>query len=41
MNTREYLEKIKAQLFENLRHTGFAPSVQQARALRLLASSSS
>jgi hypothetical protein len=34
MNTREYLEKIKAQLFENLRHTGFAPSVQQARALR-------
>jgi histone deacetylase 1/2 len=28
LNTREYLEKIKAQVFENLRHTGSAPSVQ-------------
>lgn len=28
MNTREYLEKIKTQVFENLRHTGSAPSVQ-------------
>lgn len=28
LNTREYLEKIKVQLFENLRHTTFAPSVQ-------------
>lgn len=28
LNTREYLEKIKAQVFENLRHTGIAPSVQ-------------
>ena len=28
LNTREYLEKIKAQVFENLRHTGHAPSVQ-------------
>ncbi|KAL8281531.1 hypothetical protein RQP46_006215 [Phenoliferia psychrophenolica] len=28
LNTREYLEKIKTQVFENLRHTGHAPSVQ-------------
>ncbi|GAA96776.1 uncharacterized protein L969DRAFT_54680 [Mixia osmundae IAM 14324] len=28
LNTREYLEKIKAQVFENLRHTAHAPSVQ-------------
>lgn len=27
-NTPEYLEKVKAQVFENLRHTGHAPSVQ-------------
>lgn len=32
LNTREYLEKIKAQVFENLRHTGSAPSVQLQRA---------
>ena len=31
LNTREYLEKVKAQVFENLRHTGSAPSVQQQR----------
>lgn len=31
LNTREYLEKIKAQVFENLRHTGIAPSVQLQR----------
>lgn len=32
-NTREYLEKIKTQVFENLRHTGSgaAPSVQMQR----------
>lgn len=29
-NTPEYLEKIKAQIFENLRHTGHAPSVQMS-----------
>lgn len=28
LNTREYLEKIKIQVFESLRNTGFAPSVQ-------------
>ena len=28
LNTVEYLEKVKIQVFENLRHTGFAPSVQ-------------
>ncbi|PWN53813.1 hypothetical protein IE53DRAFT_383654 [Violaceomyces palustris] len=28
LNTREYLEKIKIQVFENLRHTGHAPSIQ-------------
>lgn len=28
LNTREYLEKIKIQVFENLRNTAFAPSVQ-------------
>ncbi|SGZ08768.1 BQ5605_C030g10815 [Microbotryum silenes-dioicae] len=28
LNTREYLEKIKTQVFETLRHTGAAPSVQ-------------
>lgn len=28
LNTREYLEKIKIQVFENLRQTAFAPSVQ-------------
>lgn len=30
LNTPEYLEKIKTQVFENLRHTGGggAPSVQ-------------
>ncbi|EPQ28868.1 uncharacterized protein PFL1_03670 [Pseudozyma flocculosa PF-1] len=28
LNTREYLEKIKVQVFENLRQTGHAPSVQ-------------
>lgn len=28
LNTPEYLDKIKAQVFENLRHTGHAPSVQ-------------
>lgn len=34
LNTREYLEKIKEQVFENLRNTGFnAPSVQQQREL--------
>lgn len=27
-NSREYLEKVKIQVFENLRHTAFAPSVQ-------------
>lgn len=34
MNTSEYLEKIKAQVFENLRQTGggSAPSVQSQRA---------
>lgn len=32
LNTREYLEKIKIQVFENLRQTGFAPSVQQSGA---------
>lgn len=37
LNTREYLEKIKAQVLENLRHTtgngggGAAPSVQMQR----------
>lgn len=31
LNTREYLEKVKAQVFENLRHTGSAPSVQLQR----------
>lgn len=31
LNTREYLEKIKTQVFENLRHTGAAPSVQLQR----------
>lgn len=36
MNTREYLEKIKAQVFENLRHTGSAPSVQMTGELRSL-----
>lgn len=30
LNTTEYLEKVKIQVFENLRHTGFAPSVQMA-----------
>lgn len=30
LNTPEYLEKMKAQVFENLRHTGFAPSVQMS-----------
>lgn len=33
LNTREYLEKIKTQVFENLRHTGAAPSVQLQREL--------
>lgn len=28
LNTKEYLEKIKIQVFEHLRHTTFAPSVQ-------------
>ncbi|CBQ72606.1 Histone deacetylase [Sporisorium reilianum SRZ2] len=28
LNTREYLDKIKIQVFENLRHTAHAPSVQ-------------
>ncbi len=28
LNTREYLEKIKIQVFENLRQTAHAPSVQ-------------
>ncbi|KAJ3226526.1 histone deacetylase [Clydaea vesicula] len=28
MNTREYLEKLKSKVIENLRHTTFAPSVQ-------------
>lgn len=28
LNTREYLEKIKVQVFENLRQTAHAPSVQ-------------
>ncbi|KAK4046412.1 histone deacetylase [Microbotryomycetes sp. JL201] len=28
LNTREYLDKIKAELLEQLRHTGAAPSVQ-------------
>lgn len=28
LNTREYLEKVKIQTFETLRHSGFAPSVQ-------------
>ncbi|CAO1629109.1 unnamed protein product [Sympodiomycopsis kandeliae] len=28
LNTRDYLEKIKIQVFENLRNTAFAPSVQ-------------
>lgn len=33
LNTRDYLEKIKEQVFENLRNTAFtAPSVQQQRA---------
>jgi hypothetical protein len=34
LNTPEYLEKIKVQVFENLRQTcgGGAPSVQQQRA---------
>jgi histone deacetylase 1/2 len=34
LNTSEYLEKIKAQVFENLRQTGggSAPSVQSQRA---------
>ncbi|KAK0525487.1 histone deacetylase [Tilletia horrida] len=27
-NSREYLDKIKVQVFENLRNTGFAPSIQ-------------
>jgi histone deacetylase 1/2 len=33
LNTPEYLEKIKVQVFENLRHTagGGAPSVQMNR----------
>lgn len=32
LNSREYLEKIKEQVFENLRNTAFqAPSVQQQR----------
>ena len=32
LNTRDYLEKIKEQVFENLRNTAFtAPSVQQQR----------
>ena len=35
LNTREYLDKIKAQVFENLRHTGSAPSVQQQRRFHL------
>ncbi|KAI5474993.1 hypothetical protein MNV49_002116 [Pseudohyphozyma bogoriensis] len=26
-NTREYLEKVKMQVFENLRHTGVAPTI--------------
>lgn len=30
LNTPEYLEKVKIQVFENLRHTGFAPSVQMS-----------
>lgn len=34
LNTREYLEKVKAQVFENLRHTGSAPSVQLQREFR-------
>lgn len=36
LNTREYLEKIKMQVFENLRHTGSAPSVQTQRTLFLM-----
>jgi len=36
LNTREYLEKIRTELFENLRHTAHAPSVQQQRASRRL-----
>lgn len=28
MNTREYLDKVKEQVFENLRHVAHAPSVQ-------------
>lgn len=31
LNTREYLEKIKTQVFENLRQAGGAPSVQLQR----------
>lgn len=30
LNTPEYLEKVKTQVFENLRHTAFAPSVQMS-----------
>lgn len=37
LNTRDYLEKIKEQVFENLRNTAFtAPSVQQQRGLNEL-----
>ncbi|KAM0751906.1 histone deacetylase [Meredithblackwellia eburnea MCA 4105] len=31
LNTREFLEKIKIEVLENLRHTGHAPSVQMQR----------
>lgn len=37
LNTPEYLDKIKVQIFENLRHTIHAPSVQMQRQLGNLA----
>lgn len=35
LNTPEYLEKVKNQVFANLRNTGFAPSVQMTPIPRL------
>jgi len=35
LNTTEYLEKIKVQVFENLRYLPFAPSVQRKEIPRL------
>merc|ERR1711939_13165 len=35
LNTPEYLEKVKIQVFENLRNTGFAPSVQMSNIPKL------